>query len=138
MTQFENKLAAIMNKSAEPGIVMNALAHACLGLGANLGREPLELITYRDASGNSYPNISKMPFIIVQANSNKIRATVEQARSKGVQWVAFTSTMTVGSWEEQVERTEKTAIDDLEFYGVILFGPWNTVSELTRKFSLWR
>ncbi|MFS9399785.1 DUF2000 family protein, partial [Legionella pneumophila] len=31
---FKNKLVAVLNKHIEPGKVMNALAHMCIGLGA--------------------------------------------------------------------------------------------------------
>jgi len=47
--KFKNKLVAVLNKSVEPGKVMNALAHMCIGLGANIGKQELRLTDYRDA-----------------------------------------------------------------------------------------
>jgi hypothetical protein len=47
-------------------------------------------------------------------------------------------TATVGSYLEQLERTKQTKDADLIYYGVVLFGPWEKVSDLTRKFSLWK
>jgi len=138
MSIFEKKLVAVINKSIEPGIAMNALAHMCLGFGAYLGNENLHLIDYVSKEGMHYSNISKMPFIILQANSNKIRGAIDLAIEKEIDWSAFTDTMTVGSWEEQVERTAQKTTDELTFYGVVLFGIWETVSEITRKFSLWK
>ena len=73
MSEFEKKLVAVLNKSVEPGRLMNALAHMCTGFGAGLGETQLELMNYHDKSDNLYPNISKMPFIILKANSNKIK-----------------------------------------------------------------
>lgn len=35
---FENKLVAILNKGVEPGVVLNALAHMSVGLGAEVGK----------------------------------------------------------------------------------------------------
>ncbi len=35
---FENKLVAILNKDVEPGVVLNALAHMSVGLGAAVGK----------------------------------------------------------------------------------------------------
>ena len=135
---FEKKLVAVMNKSVEPGVIMNALAHMSIGFGAQIGKEELHLIDYIDKEENHYPNISKMPFMILRANSNKIRGLVEAAKEKGITWSAFTDTMTVDSWEEQLERTKGKTAEELIFYGAILFGNWEIVSELTRKFSLWK
>jgi hypothetical protein len=44
----------------------------------------------------------------------------------------------VGTYLEQIERTRQTKDADLIYYGIALFGDWDKVSELTRKFSLWK
>lgn len=134
--KFENKLVAVLNKSAESGKTINALAHMCIGFGAHLGTDPLQLINYQDADGNDHSLISKMPFIILQASSNKIRKLRAETITKNIQYVDFTDTMTVGNYTEQLERTAKTKEENLIYYGIILFGNWNVVSELTKKFSL--
>jgi hypothetical protein len=135
---FENKIVAVMNKSVDPGVVMNALAHACIGLGARLGIDALNLDMYIDKEGHEYPNISRMPFIILSANSNKIRGLYEWAQASNVRHAAFLDTMTGGTYIEQLERTKNTAADKLNFYGIVLFGPWDEVSQATKKFSLWK
>ncbi len=135
---FENKLVAVMNEKIEPGVIMNALAHMCIGFGSDIGKEPLRLTNYIDAEGGSHPNISEMPFMILKANSNKIRTLRQAALQAGIQCVDFTDTMTIGSYIEQIERTKQTKEADLIYYGVVLFGNWDKVSELTRKFSLWK
>ena len=135
---FENKLVAVMNEKIEPGIIMNALAHLCIGFGSVIGKEQLRLTDYIDAEGGSHPHISEMPFMILKANSNKIRALRLAALQEGIQCVDFTDTMTVGTYMEQLERTKQTKEADLIYYGIVLFGNWNKVSELTRKFSLWK
>lgn len=135
---FENKLVAVMNEKIEPGVIMNALAHMSIGFGSVIGKEPLRLTNYIDADGGSHPNISEMPFMILRANSNKIRALRTAALQAGIQCVDFTSTMTIGTYIEQLQRTKEVKEADLIYYGVVLFGDWDKVSELTRKFSLWK
>ena len=76
--------------------------------------------------------------MILKANSNKIRALRLAADQDGIQCVDFTNTMTIGTYLEQIERTKQTKESDLIYYGVVLFGDWEKVSELTRKFSLWK
>lgn len=135
---FENKLVAVMNEKIEPGVIMNALAHMCIGFGPEIGKEPLRLTNYIDGDEGNHPSISEMPFMILKANSNKIRALRQSAQQAGIKFVDFTETMTKGSYIEQLERTKQVKEADLIYYGIVLFGSWDKVSELTRKFSLWR
>lgn len=135
-TPFPKKLVAVMNEKIEPGVLMNALAHMCIGFGAHLGTEALQLIDYIDADGNQHPNISKMPFIILKANSNKIRNLRISSVQEDIEYAVFTDTMTIGSWQDQVAKTKATKELDLNYYGIVLFGDWTKVTELTKKFSL--
>ncbi len=127
-----------MNEKIEPGVIMNALAHMCIGFGSEIGKEPLRLTNYIDADSGSHPCISEMPFMILKANSNKIRGLRQSALEAKIPFVDFTDTMTIGSYVEQLERTKQTKDADLIYYGIVLFGDWSKVSELTKKFSLWR
>lgn len=136
--EFTKKLVAVMNEKIDIGIAMNSLAHMSLGLGAEVGKESLRLTNYVDADGGNHSNISEMPFMILKANSNKIRALRSIAMEKEIKFADFTDTMTVGTYLEQIDRTKKTKEVDLIYYGIVLFGDWNTISELTRKFSLWK
>jgi len=79
-----------------------------------------------------------MPFIILKANSNKISSLRKEALELGIQFVDFTDTMTIGTYKEQLDKTQDTKETDLIYYGVVLFGNWENVSKLTKKFSLWK
>lgn len=138
MEKFQNKLVAVLNKSIETGKVMNALAHMCLGLGSAIKKEELRLSNYRDADGGAHPFISELPFIILAENSGKIRKLRKEALAAQIQFNDFTDTMTAGSYKEQIERTAQVKEENLVYYGIVLFGDWDKVTELTRKFSLWR
>lgn len=135
---FENKLVAVLNKSVDTGKLMNALAHMCIGLGSSLDQKALRLTDYRDADGGIHPFISEIPFIILSENSNKIRKLRQEAIFQKIQFNDFTETMTVGTYQEQIERTLAVKGEDLIYYGIVLFGDWEKVTALTRKFSLWR
>jgi hypothetical protein len=138
MPPFENKMVAVLNEKIDSGVVMNALAHMSIGLGSHIGTEKLKLTEYIDADGHLHPYISSMPFMILKGNSNKIRALQQAARELNIAFADFTDTMTVGTYIEQIERTKHTKDENLIYYGIVLFGPWDKVSELTRKFSLWK
>jgi hypothetical protein len=46
--------------------------------------------------------------------------------------------MTEGTWEDQKARTLVTKPDEIIFYGIVLFGPKEIVTEMTKKLSLWK
>jgi hypothetical protein len=135
-----HKFVAVLNKKVEPGKLMNALGHMSAGLGSALeNKELARFDNYFDKDGGEHPNISDNPFIILSAdNSNQIRTLRNLLIENGVQFTDFTSTMTVGTFAEQQERTKETPEVELEYYGICFFGEKNQLSELTKKFSLWR
>lgn len=135
---FENKLVAVLNKSCEPGVAMNALAHMCFGLGQSVPPEQALLCRYQDQDDTFHSAISAMPFIVLAGSSGKIRSLVHQARERRLTCVDFIHTMTGGGYQEQMANTRNCPEADLTYYGAVLFGPWDEITELTRKFSLWR
>lgn len=136
-SMFQNKLVAVVNKQIETGTLMNAIAHLCLGFGQ--ARDNLHLMNYTTQDGFVYPNISKMPFIILrEKNSGKMRSLLMKAKEAGVQYAAFTNTMTEGTWEDQEKRTLGSKEEEIVYYGLVLFGPDEIVKELTKKLSLFK
>ncbi|MGV8948137.1 MAG: DUF2000 domain-containing protein [Candidatus Paracaedibacter sp.] len=109
-----------------------------VGLGAEVGKLSLRLNDYKDAKGNVYPNISQIPFIILRGKSGEIRKTIEKAKDMKVLHGVFLNTMTGGTYLEQLTRTAESQEESLTYYGCVLFGERAAVSEMTRKFSLWR
>ena len=134
---FENKLVAIVNKDTDIGVAMNAIAHASLAIGAVLGKDALFLQEYKDASGNNW-SLSGMPYIILRGKSGEIRKAILAAKESNVMQISFTETMTNGTYVEQLERTAQVTQEDHLYYGAVLFGPWETVSQITRKLSLYK
>ena len=45
---------------------------------------------------------------------------------------------TLSPWEDQEARTLATKQEEIIYYGLVLFGPHEIVSELTGKLSLYR
>lgn len=135
---FTHKLVAIINKDLPSGVALNALAHMTIGLGTTLTSSQLHLDNYQDKDGNSYPNISRMPFIILRGKSGEIRKIVKAAKDAGIASGVFLNTMTGGTYQEQLATTAQTPEEQLIYYGCVLFGPFEEVHELTKKLSLWR
>lgn len=135
-----HKFVAVLNKKIPVGNLMNALGHITAGLAASYPKpEEMRFDNYEDADGNAHANISDNPFIVLQAdNSNKIRTLRQTLLDAHIHFVDFTSTMTVGNYAEQQERTKQTPEAELEYWGIVMFGKAEDLQALTKKFSLWR
>jgi hypothetical protein len=134
------RFVAVLNKKIETGRLMNALGHMTAGLVGGYG-DPGQFcfLEYEDKDGGTHSNISHFPFIVLQAdNSNKIRAVRNEAIKRNIPFTDFTSSMILGTSEEQLRATKETAETDLEYYGICLFGDTIELKEFTGKFSLFR
>lgn len=140
--QLENRFAMVVSKSLEPGVALNAAAHMAAGLAAKAAAEgkseTMRFRDYVDADGVVYPSISDYPIIVLRARAAEIKRTVEDLRRLGMMYVAFIDTMTLGTYEEQHEKTRSAHSESLTYNGVCMFGPDAHVRELTRKFSLFK
>ncbi|MCL4338968.1 DUF2000 domain-containing protein [Patescibacteria group bacterium] len=134
------KFVAVLNKKIEAGKLMNALGHMTAGLAGGYGKEKeMCFLEYCDKDNGKHPFISHFPFIVLRAdNSNQIRTARKEAAARNIIFTDFTSTMTVGTSAEQVQRTSETPEAELEYYGICMFGDTAALNEFTKKFSLWR
>lgn len=138
--ELTHKFVAVLNKKIPVGILMNALGHMAAGLVGNYTNLPeMRFDSYFDQNGGEHKSISDNPFIILSAdNSNQLRTLRKELLAAGIHFVDFTNTMTVGTYLEQKERTKATPEEQLEYYGICMFGNKELISPLTKKFSLWR
>ncbi len=132
------RFIAVLNKKIETGKLMNALGHMTVGLVSGyLSKKDVCLLEYKDKEKNLQALLSHFPFIVLKAdNSNKIRKVREESISRNIPHITFTSSMTIGTSEEQINETAATSETDLEYYGILLFGDTEELRELTGKFSL--
>lgn len=134
------RFVAVLNKKIEPGKLMNALGHMSAGLSGGYNRaNEMWFLEYKDKNNGIHPFISHFPFIVLSAdNSNQIRTVRNEAIARNIIFSDFTSTMTIGTSEEQVKNTAFTDEINLEYYGICTFGQTELLREFTKKFSLWK
>lgn len=137
-SENSKRFIAVLNKKIEVGKLMNALGHMTAGLVAGTSNiSQMCFLPYEDKEGGKHPNISHFPFIILKAdNSNQIRTIRNEAIARNIQFTDFTSTMTIGTSEEQVNNTRATSEVNLEYFGICLFGEADLLRQFTKKFSL--
>jgi|SRR5579871_5375370 len=135
------KFAAVLNKKVDIGKLMNVLGHISICLVTKSTPEQIQamgIINYKDKDDNAH-EASRNSFIILKAdNGNQIRSVRNAAIERGILFVDFTHTMQEGTYKDQLEKTKETSEKDLEYYGIVLFGEITEVTELTRKFQLWK
>lgn len=133
------RFIAVLNKKVETGKLMNALGHMTVGLASGiLDKDDICLLDYKDKEDNLQAKLSHYPFIVLKAdNSNKVRTVREEAVSRDIPFVTFTSSMTIGASEEQINATAETPESELEYFGILLFGNTAELKEFTGKFSLY-
>ena len=134
------RFVAVLNKKIEIGHLLNALGHMTAGLAGGYGQsEEMCFLQYLDQDGGTHPHISHFPFIVLKAdNSNQIRTIRNEAVKRNIPFTDFTSTMTIGTSQEQQDATKDTNEIDLEYYGIVMFGTTSELKEFTGKFSLFR
>lgn len=136
-----HKFVLVLNKNLEPGVALNAAAHMAAGLVSQADASALEqmkFIDFADKDGGIHPHISALSLIVLRATSNEIRKVRTEAKFRKIMFTDFTRTMTGDTYVEQLERTKETAEQDLDYYGVCLFGEKKILEDFTRKLSLWR
>ncbi|KUI97196.1 hypothetical protein VRK_36480 [Vibrio sp. MEBiC08052] len=134
------RFVAVLNKKVDIGRLLNALGHMTSGLIAQVKDiDSLCFLEYEDMDGGIHPSISHYPFIVLKAdNSNKIRKVRNELIQRQIPFTDFIDTMIIGTSEEQLKATSETAENDLEYFGVCMFGNTSELKDLTKAFSLFK
>ncbi|MBP9691385.1 DUF2000 domain-containing protein [Candidatus Woesebacteria bacterium] len=139
--EHSKRFIAVLNKKAPLGKLMNAIGHMTAGLAGGTKNKSDEMcfLQYADKDGTTHPNISHFPFIVLKAdNSNKIRTVRSECIARKIPFTDFTSTMTIGTSQEQQDTTRATPEAELEYFGIVMFGGTEELREFTGKFSLFQ
>lgn len=135
----EKKFVAVLKSDLEIGFALNVVGHLAISISSHIkghmGQSPLV-----DGSGIKHLGIAKYPFIITKAKQSKIRSAIEKAREdKRIVFADYPRQMLdTGHDEELIESLHKVNENDLEYLGVVFYGPTDIINEITGKFSLYK
>ena len=136
-----NKFVLVLNKQLPAGVALNAAAHLSASLvSASTDDQIKEMnfIDYVDKNNNIYPNISALSLIVLRGKSNDIKKIRNKCIEDNIKFCSFLETMTGETYVEQLEKTLQKAYDEINFYGIMLFGEREIITPLTRRLSLWQ
>jgi len=139
--QTTHKFVIVLNKKISPAVALNACAHmtaTLVALADAQTRRYMSFMDYTDADGNAHP-VSALSLVVLSAkNSSQLRTARLEVIRAGLPHADFTETMTKDTFVEQMARTQDTRENDLDYWGLCVFGAKQAVDPITRKFSLWR
>ena len=132
---------AIINKSAkmEPWQELNAVAHLNAAFGARVGRKLFfqDEITTKDDEA-IHLNIRHAIMIKVVGSNKEIKDIVRAAEELGLEVSEFTREMlTTTSDKKVISETKGKKYSDVEHLGVLVFGPAETVDQITKDLKLY-
>lgn len=136
-----HKFAVVINKKLAPSRALNAIGHMLASLVARTDedhRRQMMIVDYLDKVGTTHP-VSGLSLVVLQAkNANQIRKARVEAAQAGLLFTDFMESMTGGTYVEQMQRTAQLGVDDIEYWGLAVFGEKSAVDRVCGKFSLWR
>jgi lysyl-tRNA synthetase, class II len=132
------RMVVILNTKIETGRLINAANHAVAGLvGTSRNPQQFNFLEYRDKTGELDAVIMHHPAIIMRASgSNELLKAYRKTMQLNLPSNVFIETMTLGSSQEEMEVLKEKAIDELDIWGLVLFGKTEDVKKITKDFQL--
>jgi hypothetical protein len=134
------KIVAVLAANLDAGVAFNVIGHLAISVGAYAEDDLMGRPQLVDASGISHVGISKYPFIITKVKAGRLSRLIREARQRpNVLLVDYPEQMlSTGHDDELAQAISSVREEDINYLGAILFGDYETITELTGKFSLWR
>lgn len=129
-------VAVVRKDGLEPWQILNTVGHLTAALGVREGKQLqyTDHVTTKDA--HQIPlNIQHAIVLKEAATSVALEKLLEAAQQQKLQVTAFTRQMLETTNDKKIlEQTKAMPISDVEFLGVLVFGPASAVDDLTKEF----
>jgi lysyl-tRNA synthetase class 2 len=137
----ERKVAhAVFNAGAnlEQWQVLNTVAHLSAELGVRGGKTLLKYDSVHTSDGEAIPLNIQHAIMIKQATETRdLHELLKQGREANLEIAAFTREMLETTNDNKIkEITSGKTSEEIEYLGVLLFGPQSEIEALTDKFPL--
>jgi lysyl-tRNA synthetase, class II len=134
----EKKIVAIVNGELPYGKMSNALAHLAFSAGHYANKSWMGETTIIDGSKEKHAGIAKYPFIILKADTTKIKSIIENAKEiPNIALHDYPEEMfETGNDEELVKKLRKASHENITYHAVVLAGNSTQINELTYGLDL--
>lgn len=136
----ERKTVVLLSSKIDMPTALNVVGHLSLAIGAHakpglMGRRLLV-----DGSGVSHRGISKYPVILLKTRPSKLRDALSAARKeKSLTVLDYPAEMlSTGHDDELADALLRIPETELQYLGVAVHGPSNSINDIFGGFSLWR
>lgn len=137
---FSKRIVAVVNKELEPWQVANTVGHMSAFHGNQLSKGEFgsgEYFVTQD--GIQLPRNSQYPILIKRADHKELHKLYKKAKEAHVRVHVFIREMIETTDDSEIVASLKDkAIDQVDIYGVALFGDNDAVNALTKHFQLWK
>jgi len=138
MNNNTNKFVAVLDESLEKGVAMNILGHMGVAMG-NSAEDFTGVDNFSDLSGNTHNAMAKYPFIVLKSSQEKIKEIYENAKNSKLSVIgAPTEVYTTYTDEEFVKQVAQKSSEEIQYFGVCLYGDAEKVNEFTGGLSLYK
>lgn len=133
------KCAVIVSEQLAPGFALNTAAV----LGVSLGKLRSEMVGHDlpDSDGFTHHGITTVPIPVLKADPaflKDLRLRLKDFEPELLVIDVISATRTTKSYEEYATVFETSAEDDIEYFGLALFGDKKTVARFTGGLALFR
>lgn len=141
-TTATHKFSIVLNEKSPLGKLLSATGQLAMSLYADASpgqRAKMTFLPFLDPAKNSLITLSMCSFVVLRGSAAQLLTLYAKAREQNLLTAIFTDTMSFNGIEENlIHKTATTPLDQIEPYGVGLFGSVEELSSLTKKFSVFK
>nr|WP_321358928.1 DUF2000 family protein [uncultured Hyphomonas sp.] len=131
------KIVAVVNPAVPAPILLNAVGHAALGLGAMADPEGLALRSFEDRAARDLGMMTDHPLIILKAKKTvHLLRCVDDALQAGLVVNVFLQAHRFGEPAEQARTIRSDELAGDEIVAILIAGDADQLREVTRRCSL--
>ena len=137
-----HKFVIVLNEKSPAGKLLSATGQLSMSLytdATSEQRENMNFVPFHSPTMNRLITLSTTSFVVLKGTQNQLITLYSKTQEQGVLSAIFTSTMSFNGIEEDlIQKTANTDLEQVELYGVGLFGLINELAPLTKKFSVFK
>jgi hypothetical protein len=133
--RFDTKIAIAVRADLEPWQQLNVTAFLASGIAASA--EDIMGKPYEDGSGNTYLELFRQPVVVYAADGQTLSQAHQRALARGIPMAIYTMEMfATGHDDDNRAVVRAVPADELQFAGLALHGPRNTVDKIFKGATL--